>query len=78
MESEREAYLKRIVKKKKRNSIIWVIILGIIILFAFFLQFFDNSLYSHFIAFVGDAMLLIGVTPIRLPPQLLPPGVAAD
>lgn len=55
MESEREAYLKSIVKKKKRNSIIWVIILGIIILFAFFLQFFDNSLYSHFIAFVGGS-----------------------
>lgn len=55
MESKREAYLKHIVKKKKRNSIIWVIILGLIILIAFFLQFSDNSLYSRFIAVVGGS-----------------------
>ena len=55
MESKREAYLEHIVKKKKRTSIIWVIILGLIILIAFFLQFFDNSIYSRFIAFVGGS-----------------------
>ena len=55
MESKREAYLKHIVKKKKRNCIIWVILLGLIILIAFFLQFSDNSLYSRFIAVVGGS-----------------------
>lgn len=66
MESKREDYLKRIIKKKKCNSIIWVFILGFIILIAFCLQFFDNSLYSRFIAFIVGSQGWGWILPIAL------------
>ena len=66
MASKREDYLKRIVKKKKCISIVWVIILGLIILIAFLLQFLDNSLYSRFIAFIAGSKGWGWILPIAL------------
>lgn len=49
MSSKREEYLRNVVKREKRNSIICIIVLALIMLVSFISLFFDDALYSRIV-----------------------------